>query len=391
MPSRWGNARARWSSSCATTATCCSPRRCCRCSRRARRTWKSMRWSTTTRVPMLEGHPALSQLYFVGRALARSAARCRALRAGKASLQRRCAARALRPARASYRAAARRLARAPARRALQRRAGDARPRRVLERRASRICIRSSRGGRRHQVELNLDALRRIGVQPGSRSASVQFVPGRGRPSARDRRQLVGDEFRFIHMHPASRWRFKCWPARAQRRADRPPRGRRPRRRAHRGARTRVGFIEEILRKHEAKPVNLAGKLSIKELGALTAQREALRRRRLDADAPRRGDGHADAWRCSDRAARTSGGPGTSSSASSRRTHTCRPCGNDGCGGGKVTECLTSLPVDAGARRGARAAREVKRAPSCASATTPTAGPSASSRARCRRSSARAPS
>jgi heptosyltransferase-3 len=25
-------------------------------------------------------------------------------------------------------------------------------------------------------------------------------------------------------------------------------------------------------------------------------------------------------------------------------HACRPCGNDGCGGGKVSECLTSLPV-----------------------------------------------
>jgi len=23
---------------------------------------------------------------------------------------------------------------------------------------------------------------------------------------------------------------------------------------------------------------------------------------------------------------------------------CRPCGNDGCGGGKISECLTTLPV-----------------------------------------------
>ena len=27
-------------------------------------------------------------------------------------------------------------------------------------------------------------------------------------------------------------------------------------------------------------------------------------------------------------------------------HPCRPCGNDGCGGGKVSECLTTLPVQA---------------------------------------------
>jgi heptosyltransferase-3 len=25
-------------------------------------------------------------------------------------------------------------------------------------------------------------------------------------------------------------------------------------------------------------------------------------------------------------------------------HPCRPCGNDGCGGGKVSECLTHLPL-----------------------------------------------
>jgi heptosyltransferase-3 len=27
-------------------------------------------------------------------------------------------------------------------------------------------------------------------------------------------------------------------------------------------------------------------------------------------------------------------------------HACRPCGNDGCGGGKVSECLTELPLEA---------------------------------------------
>jgi heptosyltransferase-3 len=25
-------------------------------------------------------------------------------------------------------------------------------------------------------------------------------------------------------------------------------------------------------------------------------------------------------------------------------HSCRPCGNDGCGGGKLSECLSTLPV-----------------------------------------------
>jgi len=26
-------------------------------------------------------------------------------------------------------------------------------------------------------------------------------------------------------------------------------------------------------------------------------------------------------------------------------HSCRPCGLDGCGNGKVSECLTTIPVD----------------------------------------------
>jgi heptosyltransferase-3 len=27
-------------------------------------------------------------------------------------------------------------------------------------------------------------------------------------------------------------------------------------------------------------------------------------------------------------------------------HPCRPCGNDGCGGGKVSDCLVQLPLEA---------------------------------------------
>ena len=31
-------------------------------------------------------------------------------------------------------------------------------------------------------------------------------------------------------------------------------------------------------------------------------------------------------------------------ASTEPRHSCRPCNNDGCGGSKVSECLTQLPV-----------------------------------------------
>ena len=38
--------------------------------------------------------------------------------------------------------------------------------------------------------------------------------------------------------------------------------------------------------------------------------------------------------------------GARSASSCRGAHPCRPCGIDGCGGGKVSECLTTLAVDA---------------------------------------------
>src|SRR5947209_6158085 len=60
--------------------------------------------------------------------------------------------------------------------------------------------------RRHQVEVNLDALRRIGVQPGLDERKVAFVPGV--EAEKKIATLVGKDT-FVHLHPASRWRFKC--------------------------------------------------------------------------------------------------------------------------------------------------------------------------------------
>src|SRR5438874_1050705 len=62
--------------------------------------------------------------------------------------------------------------------------------------------------RRHQVDVNLDALRRIGVQPALAEKRVIFVPGKEAES----KVAQFAHKSFIHVHPASRWRFKCWPA-----------------------------------------------------------------------------------------------------------------------------------------------------------------------------------
>ena len=66
--------------------------------------------------------------------------------------------------------------------------------------------------RRHKVEANLDALRRIGVQPGMDERRLHFVPGAA-AQARVAALLAAEglaQRSYIHIHPASRWRFKCW-------------------------------------------------------------------------------------------------------------------------------------------------------------------------------------
>ena len=196
------------------------------------------------------------------------------------------------------------------------------------------------GNRRHQVEINLDALRRIGVQPTINERKVTFVPGA--EAERRVEQLVGQE-PFVHLHPASRWTFKCWPAAQNAQLiDRLAVD------GHRvvltSAPDEVPFVEEIVRKTQAKTLNLAGQLSIKELGALTARARlfvgvdsmpmhlaaAMGTPTLALFGPS-GEIEWGPWNVERRVVTT--------------THTCRPCGQDGCGGGKISECLTFLPVD----------------------------------------------
>jgi heptosyltransferase-3 len=204
-----------------------------------------------------------------------------------------------------------------------------------------------RNGRRHQVELNLDALRRIGVQPSREERRVQFVPG-AEAEARVR-ALLGEHGLapggFIHVHPASRWRFKCWPAdhNAQLIGRFVGEG-------HRVVLTsapdpeELALIEEIVARVQGETVNLAGKLSVKELGALTACARlfvgvdsmpmhlaaAMGTPSVALFGP---SGELD-W-----------GPWNVAHRVVASSHSCRPCGNDGCGGGKLSECLTTLPVD----------------------------------------------
>ena len=202
-------------------------------------------------------------------------------------------------------------------------------------------------GRRHVVETNLDALRRIGVQPGENERALSFVPGdeAERDVARmlDERGLASGG--YIHVHPASRWQFKCWPA--QKTAELIDKLQGLGERVVVSAAPDAAELELIgrIRALAVTPfADVSGKLTLKQLGALTRHAKLF----VGVDsAPMHiasamgtpvvalfgpsGEFNWGPWQVPHRVVASD-------------NYSCRPCGNDGCGGGKVSECLTTLHV-----------------------------------------------
>lgn len=200
---------------------------------------------------------------------------------------------------------------------------------------------------RHTVEANLDALRRIGIQPPDELRQLVLVPGLA-AEARVVAILAEhglDDHPFVHIHPTSRWLFKCWPIEkvAQLADELAARGlsvvftTAPETRE-------TAMLTEILAAVRVPAVDLSGRLSLKELAALTARARlfvgvdsapmhiaaAMGTPSVALFGPS-GDIEWGPWRTAHRIVASD-------------VHPCRPCGLDGCGGGKISECLTTLPV-----------------------------------------------
>ena len=205
---------------------------------------------------------------------------------------------------------------------------------------------------RAMVEQNLDALRRLGIDPPDEARSLVLVPG---ADAEARADAILAEHRlarrgFVQMHPGSRWFFKCWPAdRVAALADRIVAAGWPivltgapdeRERAMLDA-----ILGRVAPASRARIVDLGGTLSLRELAALTSRARLF----VGVDsAPMHiasamqtpvvamfGPSSEIAW-----------GPWRVPHRVVTSAHPCRPCGQDGCGGSKISECLTTLPVDA---------------------------------------------
>ncbi len=201
---------------------------------------------------------------------------------------------------------------------------------------------------RHAVEQHLDALRRLGIFPSDDDKPLVLVPGAAAEQRIDAElTAMGLTARsFLHVHPGSRWLFKCWPMDhfARLLAELAASGwpivltAAPDQREA----AMIGELRAALgeRAHFA----LAGKLSLPELAALTARARLF----LGVDsAPMHiaaamgtptvalfgpsGEIEWGPWRVPQRLLVS-------------HRHPCRPCALDGCGGGKRAECLEAISI-----------------------------------------------
>ena len=195
-------------------------------------------------------------------------------------------------------------------------------------------------GTRHVVERNLDALRRIGIFLGEEDRELFLHIGE--EPLLSMQQKVGS-LPFVLIHPTSRWRFKCLQVAKMRSLVEQL--------LKRGKKVvltsgpdgiEVEMVEAIARGLDVTV--FAGKISLKELGALIHLSEmlvcvdsvplhmasALKKRVIAIFGPT-SDITWGPWR----------NPEAKVVA---QNFSCRPCYQDGCGGSKYSDCLQSLPV-----------------------------------------------
>jgi len=205
--------------------------------------------------------------------------------------------------------------------------------------------------RRHTVESNLDALRRIGIYPDQSDKQLVLVPSAD-ATAKTASLLLqhGVAARtFVQVHAGSRWLFKCWPAaQTAHLIDLIVAGGldvvltgAPDERESRLVATILAAIKPLTRN---RTFDLSAQLTLSELAALTGKARAF----VGVDsAPMHiaaamgtptvalfGPSNEILW-----------GPwGVPARVIRSDEQLCGPCDHDGCGGGKVSDCLTTIPV-----------------------------------------------
>ena len=197
---------------------------------------------------------------------------------------------------------------------------------------------------RHTVERKLDSVRRMGIFPQEDDRELFFsIP----ESAEARmRTLLGDTQDFILIHPTSRWLFKCWPTDRVAALIEALHAKGYKMVLSSGPdKAEMGKIAEILKKVSHIPLcNVAGKISLKELGALIQMSRCL----LCVDSVPLHIASAlkaPVVALFGPSSEVNWGPWKNPKARIlAQNFSCRPCHLDGCGGSKVSDCLYTIPV-----------------------------------------------
>jgi len=199
----------------------------------------------------------------------------------------------------------------------------------------------------HMVEQMLEIPRSLGLGPKEKRLKIFYSP-----EDRDfiqrilSKEGVGPEDRLVHIHPTSRWLFKCWRDEGMAKVIDA---------LERSGKVRVALtsgkeekelqkIERILEHCQTRPVNLAGKVNLKQLAALSGRSQLF----IGVDtAPMHiaaavgtpvlalfGPSGEFNW-----------GPWGNGHVVIKKDWECRPCGKDGCEGSKRSRCLEEISVE----------------------------------------------
>lgn len=196
---------------------------------------------------------------------------------------------------------------------------------------------------RHTVEKNLDALRKIGIDLTLKERELSFVV-KDESREKIKRVTAGED--FILMHPTSRWKFKCYPPHLIAELITQLEARRFNIVLTSGPeKSEMAMIKDILEKcPHTKVTDLSGKISLEELGALIELAQgvicvdsvplhlasALKTPVIALFGPS-SDKEWGPWMHPKGYVVSHNIP-------------CRPCGLDGCGGSKISDCMHQIPV-----------------------------------------------
>lgn len=200
---------------------------------------------------------------------------------------------------------------------------------------------------RHSVEKNLDSLRRIGINPIEEDKEVKFIiPKEDEEYILNLLSANGFEKKdYILIHPSSRWRFKCYPKEKLLIVCKELLKRKEKLIFTAGnddyEKEMISYLEENL--SSSSVLNLAGKINLKKLGALLLHSKSMLcvdTVTLHMASSLKAKGVVLFGPTSE----INWGPWKNNQISViiSPMFSCRPCGMDGCGGSKISDCLHSI-------------------------------------------------